>query len=325
MGIFKGEKTMIDHILVPLDGSSLAERAIPHLLAVARPFKSRITLLRVMSRDHSEGIGRRIDPLDWQMREAEARAYLNRMADNLREIDLDVDHTLLEGEAATRILEYAQNENVDLIILSTHGVSGLTSWNISSVVQKTVNRVHTPTMIVRAYQALPDDVTEVEYKRLLVPLDGSHRAECVLPMASRLAEYHSAELILAHVVRKPEVPRRGPPSEEDIALAQQLIERNREEAELYLKQIKRRFPGELKTHLFVGEDVADALHNLVDREKPDLVLMSAHGYSGSMQWPYGSLALNFIAYGETTLIIVQDLYEALPSALEEASQEFQGQ
>jgi nucleotide-binding universal stress UspA family protein len=281
-----------------------------------------------MSRDHSEGIGRRIDPLDWQMREAEARAYLNRMADNLREIDLDVDHTLLEGEAATRILEYAQNENVDLIILSSHGVSGLTSWNISSVVQKTVNRVHTPTMIVRAYQALPDDVTEVEYKRLLVPLDGSHRAECVLPMASRLAEYHKAELILAHVVRKPEVPRRGPPSEEDIALAQQLIERNRKEAERYLKQIKRRFPGELKTHLFVGEDVADALHNLVDREKPDLVLMSAHGYSGSRQWPYGSLALNFIAYGETTLIIVQDLhdeYQALPSALEEASQEFQGQ
>lgn len=315
---------MIDHILVPLDGSSLAERAIPHLPAVARPFKSRITLLRVMSRDHSDGIGRRIDPLDWQMREAEARAYLNRMADNLREIDLDVDHTLLEGEAATRILEYAQNENVDLIILSTHGVSGLTSWNISSVVQKTVNRVHKPTMIVRAYQALPDDVTEVEYKRLLVPLDGSHRAECVLPLASRLAEYHNAELILAHVVRKPEVPRRGPPSEEDVALAQQLIERNREEAERYLKQIKRRYPGELKTHLFVGEDVADALHNLVDREKPDLVLMSAHGYSGSMQWPYGSLALNFIAYGETTLIIVQDLYESLPSALEEASQEIQG-
>ena len=49
---------MIDHILVPLDGSTLAERAIPHLLAVARPFKSRITLLRVMRRDHSEGIGR---------------------------------------------------------------------------------------------------------------------------------------------------------------------------------------------------------------------------------------------------------------------------
>ena len=185
---------MIDHILVPLDGSSLAERVLPHLLAIARPFESRVTLLRVMSREHSEGIGRRIDPLDWQMREAEARAYLNRMAKNLSETDVDVDHALLEGEPATRILEYAQNENVDLIILSSHGVSGLTSWNISSVVHKTVNRVHTPTMIVRAHQTLPDEVTEVEYNRLMVPLDGSHRAECVLPMASRLAGHEQGHL-----------------------------------------------------------------------------------------------------------------------------------
>jgi nucleotide-binding universal stress UspA family protein len=318
---------MLDHILVPLDGSSLAERVLPHLLAIARTFESRVTLLRVMSREHSEGIGRRIDPLDWQMREAEARAYLNRMAKNLSATGVDVDHAHLEGEPATRILEYAHNKNVDLIILSSHGVSGLTSWNISSVVHKTVNRVHKPIMIVRAHQTLPDDVTEVEYSRLMVPLDGSNRAECVLPMASRLTQYHKAELILAHVVRKPEVPRRGPPSQEDLELAQELVERNREEAEQYLSQIKRRFSGKLKTHLIVGEDVANALHNLVDQEKPDLVLMSAHGYSGSMQWPYGGLALNFIAYGATPLLIVQDLqdeHESLPSAFESASQEQQG-
>ena len=264
---------MIDHILVPLDGSSLAERVLPHLLAIAHPFESRVTLLRVMSREQSEGIGRRIDPLDWQMREAETRSYLSKMAEKLSEPNLDVDHILLEGEPATRILEYALNENVDLIILSSHGVSGLTSWNISSVVHKTVDRVHKPTMIVRVHQSLPDDVSEVKYSRLLVPLDGSQRAECVLPMASTIAEYHNAELILAHVVRKPEVPRRGPPSQEDLELAQDLVERNRQEAEHYLRQIKRRFSGELKTHLFVGDDVADALHTLVDQEKPDLVLM----------------------------------------------------
>jgi nucleotide-binding universal stress UspA family protein len=319
---------MIDHILVPLDGSLLAERVLPHLLAIAHPFESRVTLLRVMSRDQTEGSGRLIDPLDWQMREAEARAYLNRMAEKLSEAEMSVDRVLLEGEPATLILEHAHNENVDLIILSSHGVSGLTSWNISSIVHKTVNRVHKPTMIVRAHQTLPDDVKEVEYNRLLIPLDGSQRAECVLPMAARIAEYHQAELILAHVVRRPEVPRRGPPSQEDIELAKELVERNLAEAELYLRQIKRRFSGDLNTHLMVGEDVADALHNLVGQETPDLVVMSAHGYSGSTQWPYGSLALNFIAYGTTPLVIVQDLhdeFEPQPSTLEGASQEQQGQ
>lgn len=318
---------MIDHILVPLDGSPLAERVLPHLLAVAVPFQSRVTLLRVMSREQTTAATRRIDLLDWQMKEAEAKAYLNTMVENLAGSSLEVDHVLLEGEPASRILEYAHNENIDLIILSSHGVSGLTGWNISSVAHKTVNRVHKPTMIVRAQQMAPEETDGVEYNRLLVPLDGSHRAECVLPMASSLAEYHDAELILAHAVRMPEVPRRGPPSPDDLELAQQLVKRNQEEAEHYLSQIKRRFSGDVKTHLFVSNDVSDGLHSLVDQEQPDLVLMSAHGYSGSMQRPYGSLALNFIAYGTTPLVIVQDLQDEQgqqPSNLEGTPQEHQG-
>ena len=58
--------------------------------------------------------------------------------------------SVVEGEPATRIVEFVQNNDVDLIILSTHGGSGLTGWNISSVVQKTVIRVQKPTMIVRS-------------------------------------------------------------------------------------------------------------------------------------------------------------------------------
>ena len=52
-----------------------------------------------------------------------------------------------------------------------------------------------------------------------------------------------------------------------------------------------------------------ALHNIIDRENIDLVLLSAHGYSGENRWPYGKIALNFIAYGTTPLIIIQDLEE----------------
>jgi nucleotide-binding universal stress UspA family protein len=327
MGFSKGRDLMIEHILVPLDGSSLAERVLPHVMAIAGPFKSRVTLLKVMSKSSSNGIGRRFDPLDWQMREAEARAYLNRLKTQLSQEGLDVTISLVEGEPATRIVEFVQNNEVDLIILSSHGGSGLTGWNISSVVQKTVIRVQKPTMIVRAYQTLEEGPSAISYKRLLVPLDGSQRAECVLPMASALAAFHNAELLLAHVVRKPELPRRAPPSKIESELARKLVNRNREEATRYLRQIKSRFPGQLKTYLFVGDDVANTLHEIIEREGPDLVLMSAHGYSGSTQWPYGSLALNFIAYGATPLLVVQDIAEdnVSPSTPEVgASQERQG-
>ena len=78
--------------------------------------------------------------------------------------------SVVEGEPATRIVEFVQNNDVDLIILSIHGGSGLTGWNISSVVQKTVIRVQKPTMIVRSYQIPDGGPGAISYKRLLNPI-----------------------------------------------------------------------------------------------------------------------------------------------------------
>jgi nucleotide-binding universal stress UspA family protein len=318
---------MIDHILVPLDGSSLAERVLPHLFAIARPFNSRVTLLRVISRTDSKHPTQRIDPLDWQMREAEVRSYLNKLTIKLTQAGLDVRNELVHGDPATLIVEFVRNQDVDLLLLSSHGRSGLTGWNISSVVQKTVIRVQKPTMIVRAYQTTQNGGHEAQYRKLLIPLDGSSRAECALPIVASLAEYHKAQVILTHVVRRPELPRRAPPSYEESMLAEQLIERNQREADRYLEEMQERFSADMKKHLFIGTDVADTLHSVVDKEKPDVVVMSAHGYSGSAQRPYGSLALNFIAYGTTPLLIIQDMpnsYDVLPTPAELASREYPG-
>jgi nucleotide-binding universal stress UspA family protein len=298
---------MIDHILVPLDGSSLAERVLPHLFALSRPFDSRITLLRVISRSETTQPSQRIDPLDWQMHEAEAHSYLSNITTKLTKAGLNVRNALLQGDPASCIVEFVQNEDVDLLMLSSHGRSGLTGWNISSVVQKTVVRVQIPTMIIRAYQYDHADESDAHYKKLFIPLDGSSRAECVLPLATSLADFHKAQLILAHVVRKLELPRRTPLSQEENELANRLVEMNRQEASHYLKELQERFPMNSKVHLLVCEDVADTLHSLIGEEKPDLVVLSAHGYSGSTHRPYGSLALNFIAYGTTPLLIIQDM------------------
>jgi nucleotide-binding universal stress UspA family protein len=318
---------MVNHILIPLDGSSLAERVLPHLFAIARPFNSNVTLLRVISGTDAKNSAHRIDPLDWQMREAEARSYLNKLTIRLSQAGLNVRNELVHGDPATLIVEFVRNQDVDLLLLSSHGRSGLTGWNISSVVQKTVIRVQKPTMIVRAYQTTQNGGDEAQYKKILIPLDGSSRAECVLPLATSLAEYHNAQVILTHVVHKPELPRRAPPSQEETMLAEQLVERNKREAHRYLEEMQERFSIEMKTHLLVGIDIADTLHSVIEDEKPDLVVMSAHGYSGSTQRPYGSLALNFISYGTTPLLIIQDMpnnYSVLPTPAELASREHPG-
>jgi nucleotide-binding universal stress UspA family protein len=317
---------MLDHILVPLDGSPLAECVIPHTVALARAFDARVTLLQVLGRTKATGRIQAIDPLEWHIRKAEAGSYLDEVATRLNEANLGTDKVILEGRAAERIVEFAHNQNVSLIVLSSHGLSGLSGWNISGVVQKTILRACMPTMIVRAYQSVTRDLTALQYRRVLVPLDCSQRAECVLPLAIALARFHKSQLLLAHIVSRPELPRRAPLTQEDIELADHITERNQLEASRYLGLLQSRLSSDIHIRLSVNDNVASTLHNLVQQEDIDLVLLSAHGYSGETKWPYGSVALNFIAYGTTPLLIVQDLSqdELESTQAETAAREYKG-
>jgi nucleotide-binding universal stress UspA family protein len=317
---------VIDHVLVPVDGSTLAECVLPHTAALARAFDARVTVLRVVERAPGGEASRAVDPLNWHIRKAEAEAYLDEVANRLQEIDLQVEKVLLEGKAAERIVNFAHDEDVDLIIISSHGQSGLSRWNINSVVQKVILRAFLPTLIVRAYKSVPSDLTELRYSRLMVPLDGSQRAECVIPLSKAIARFHGCPLLLAHVVSQPEMPRRTPLTDEESQLVDRLVDRNQETAAQYLEELGSRIDSPVETRLTVGESTPAALHQLVDEEDVDLVILSAHGYSGEACWPYGSVALNFIAYGTTPLLIVQDLSreELERTEVERAAEESKG-
>lgn len=298
---------MFDRILLPMDRSPVAECVLPHTVAIAQAFESQVTLVHVMDSPHRTDWSRAVDPLNWQIQKAEAEGYLSDLMLRLQTAGLQTEKQVLEGPAAERIVDLSRKNNVPLIMLSSHGQSGLSGWNVSSVVQKIILRANTSIMIVRAYQPASTDVTGLRYHRLLLPLDGSQRAECVLPMASTLARSHEAQILLAHVVRRPEMPRRTPPTDEDTELTNRIVERNRAEAVQYLDQLRSRIPGDAQVHILVSDHVAATLHEIVDQEKIDLVLLAAHGYSGQTRWPYGSLVSSFITYGTTALLVVQDL------------------
>ncbi|HRQ22031.1 MAG TPA: universal stress protein, partial [Anaerolineales bacterium] len=157
------------------------------------------------------------------------------------------------------------------------------------------------------------------YQRILVPLDGSQRAENVLPVITQLARFHKSQVHLVQVVQTPEMARQMPAANEDIDLANRVVARNREEAGRYLEQMMSRSYLQniaVQIHLIDSENVAVALHQLAEQENIDMVVMSAHGYSGIHQWPYGSIVNNFIVYGKVPLLIVQDLpkkQELLPA------------
>jgi nucleotide-binding universal stress UspA family protein len=301
---------MLDKILVPLDESTLAECTLPHVATIARVFDSQVTLLHVLERNDAQEQAQ-IDPLDWHLRKVEAQTYLDGLAERWRKLGLPVESLVLEGPAADRVIEHAYEQAFDLIALSSHGRSGLSGWNVSSVVQKVIHRAHKSILLVRAYQLDEDcngmQPTVAHYRRILAPLDGSQRAESVLPLAIRLAREHEAEFVVAHVVARPEMLQRTPLTTEDNELVERLIERNRTEAIRYFEQLQSRLPAASQTRLHIGDNVASALHHLVERDEIDLVMLSAHGYSGDSQRPYGGVVTSLITYGATPLLIFQDL------------------
>jgi nucleotide-binding universal stress UspA family protein len=298
---------MFDHTLVPLDGSSLAECALPHAVAIARTCGARLTLMRVLEQTHSAN---QIQPnglLERHFIKLEIKAYLDQLGNRLREAGLQVDSTLQEGSAAERITQYVYDHDVNLVILSSHGRGGLSGWNMGGLAQKIAMRAYVSVMIVRAYQPVATNVTGLCYRRLLVPLDGSQRTECVLPMATTLAQSCESQLLLAYVVCEPEIPHRVPLAQAETDLVSQLTAHNRLWAAQYLEQLQAHLPSDAQTRLLFSDSAAEKLHELVVQENIDLVLLSAHGHGGTTKWPYGNMALNFITYGTTPLLVVQDL------------------
>jgi len=314
---------MFSHLLVPLDGSTLAECTLPHIAALARDHTAKISLLRVLDPTHASTQPRPVDPFDWQIRKVEAETYLRSVSGRLEAIGLQAEAHLVEGRAAETVIEFAAEQQVDCILLSSHGQSGISGWNVSSVVQKIILRANRSVLIVRAYDTNPTGLEGLKYGRILLPLDGSSRAEVVLTTASALAKAHGAEILAVNVVRVPEMPRRTPPTPEDLELASQLTERNRVEAARYLDEIQARLDVPIETRVLVADNVNAALHRLSESEAVDLVILSAHGYSGETKWPYGSVVVSFIAYGSTPLLVIQDLPpdQVEPSRAEIAARE----
>lgn len=301
---------MFEHILLPLDGSSLAERVLPHAVALAQAFNSKLTLLRVVYQEEQADQHGVINPINWQMRKSEAEAYLKSIQESLREIEVKSDLIIREGRPAKEIIEFAHDEDVNLILLSSHGRSGPSEWNINSVVQKVLLRAFMPVMIVRAYRESQIELTGLTYDRIFVPMDLSTRAECVLPLARSIGSIYGSEIILAHIVEEPKLPRRTPLNDEDRILVEKITQKNTAAAKKYFRELNNRISmPKVKTIIQSSQEPTVALHNLIDREDIDLVLLSAHGYSGEARWPYGTIALNFIAYGTNPLIIIQDLSE----------------
>ncbi len=143
---------MYKKILFPTDGSELSECAMSHLVAVARGCQvPDIVLLRVIEPPLVHEVLEINKSIMQNAREGslkDAKRYLAELADKLSQEGLKASTVTLQGQPADEILNFAKNNNIDLIIMSTHGRSGVARWTMGSVADKIVRHSISPVLTV---------------------------------------------------------------------------------------------------------------------------------------------------------------------------------
>ncbi len=291
---------MFRHLLLPLTGTEFDQPAIAHARVLALASGATVELVRVL--EAPAGGTQAIDAVEWHANRLAAQTYLDGVAAQLTAAGLTVTHSLPEGRLAENVI-HRVHQGADLMVLPA-GALGPSGPGMAG--GDLLWRSYVSTLLVRGAPPVGAGA-DGPYAKVLVPLDGSQRAECVLPVARFFAERFAAHVVLAHVVEEPTVPRPLPLAAEETRLAARLVELNTAAAEKYLGELVEGLGGGAEARLATARRAAPALHELARECVPDLVLMSAHGYGGDHTWPFGEVTTNLIGYGQTPLLVIHDL------------------
>ncbi|HEX6900395.1 MAG TPA: universal stress protein [Thermoanaerobaculia bacterium] len=298
---------MIHRILVPLDGSALAEQSLPQAAALAKACDAEVFLLRVLEPQVSEG---GVDLLSWRLARAEAGAYVGKLAKRLGEQGVRATPLTAEGRAAEEILKTARERAVELMVVCSHGRGGKSRFHLGGTAQKVVSGAEVSLLIVRASDSPREIAAGPGRPRVMVPLDGSQRAQWALCLAASIARAWQGEILLVHVVETRPLQGQAPPSPEEQELLRKLVSRDRRIAEGYLADTESLLKSSgvaVRTLLAESPHVAQTLNQMAMDEKAAMIVVSAHGCSGAAPWRYGNVADRLIAYGDVPLLIFQDL------------------
>lgn len=282
---------MFKRILVPLDGSGLAERALPVAAHLARASGGSITLVRVVSTAPASLPSAPARPNLVQTVNASDQLLASSYLEGVQAMDIlkgiYVKAEVAVGLIAPLILSLAESSLSDIIVMSSHGFTGVTHWMMGSVAEKVARYANIPVLILRESIPSRQPHYEDEGPRILVPLDGSQNAEAALQPAASLALSLSgsgkASLYLMHVLT-------------DEASTRENMARK------YLNTIIQdgaAIPQDaaltLTASTIINKDVARAIvdaaeHGFSGEETHfDVIALSTHGYGGLQRWATGSV------------------------------------
>jgi nucleotide-binding universal stress UspA family protein len=285
---------MLTTILVPLDGSQLAEQALPYAERLAESASARLVLSRVLPLVVLERPEDDLESAD------QARAYVQGVADRLTSRGRVVETTSPWADPASGILELVNSTRADLVVMATHGRSGPGRWLYGSVADEILRRAPVPVILVPPAVAAPWPTDRAPC--ILVPLDGSRHAEAALGPAQELAEKLGSEIVLLQVVLFPPYSLYGDGSAYLAAFDPDVLLK---EAREYLDALAKRLTvSRVRVVVELGQPTL-AIAEIAQREKADLIAMATHGRSGLARLVLGSVATGTIQRASVPLMLIR--------------------
>ena len=281
-------------IMVPTDGSGFDREAIRVALRMAERSGAKIRLVRVLATGSFFGMaaateGTAVAAEIVRSERDRALGELYALAAECRvtsTADLTVDlHT---GPVADVLEGYARRHDVDLIVISTHGRSGLSRLTLGSVTDSLIRHTTIPVLVVKPPTSYLNPQINEAFRHIVVPLDGSTLAEQILPRVMALATIEDAEITLLNVLiprshsQKDIVDPSLPWWDKDISVARQYL--------FGIAAKLRRNGIPVTTDIVIGENVPNAIGDFASRERADLIAIATHGRGGLARLIHGSVA-----------------------------------
>lgn len=293
---------MYEKILVPLDGSRLSERAIKPALELAERMGTAVTFLRVaemMPVMVPDGVSHTTSYPEALLKEADA--YLTNLVGKHGHPDFTIETNVAYGSPAGAIIDLATEGVFDLIMMSSHGRSGLGRWVLGSITERVLRQAPCPVWVVRD-EALPTNV--------LIALDGSELAEEALAPGIEIAQQMKAAVVLVRIENPNDDfnPRDlGELSRIDPGLAELVaIDSFRKEHDYLVDVADRYRDSGLKIKIDI--DRGKAARRILDvaaRNECDLIVMSTHGRTGLSRWVYGSVMEKVLRATARDMLVVR--------------------
>jgi nucleotide-binding universal stress UspA family protein len=278
-------------------------------MTLGRGLPAELVLFRAVSipSDVQEALdkaGLKSDPLVEKL-ETEANEYLEAMSHLVSQTDLSFRHIVQRGPAADAILDYTEHTDIQLIVMASHGYTGIKRWRHGSVAERVLQSASVPVLLVRAKEGVSKGLPEAcPCQRILVPLDGSKVAEQVLPAVTPIATALGCEVTLFQV---PVVYASGSLIGEWYMPWQGSFETAEQDSQDYLERLASDL-GErgigASTATWVGA-VAESIIDYAEVNDIDLIAMCTHGRTGIARWALGSVADRVLRAGDKPILLVR--------------------